>query len=342
MNLSEKVGIESFFQQQAKLPIMDVRSPGEFEHAHIPGSYNLPLFDNNERAVVGTIYKNSGNEDAVLKGLEIVGPKMVNLVKEAKKIASGNETFIHCWRGGMRSESMAWLLEMSGIKCFIVEGGYKADRRYIKRELAKPASFLILGGMTGSGKTRILKALKELGEQIIDIEQLANHRGSSFGGIGQESQPSTEQFENDLYSKWRNLDRNRTIWLEDESKSIGKVKIPDEIFLRMRQSPVIQLLVEKEIRVQALLSEYAKLDTEELKNAILRIQKKLGGLDAIDNEDFTLAIEYSLNYYDRAYLKGLGTRQTKSLYPLELESTEPLTNARKILAFVSSSKLVHD
>ncbi len=348
MNLSEKVDIESFFLPQTNLPIVDVRSPGEFEHAHIPGAYNIPLFDNNERAIVGTIYKKSGKEDAVLRGLEIVGPKMVNLVKEAKKLTLDREIFIHCWRGGMRSESMAWLFETNGIKCSIIEGGYKAYRRYIKKEMAKPASFLILGGMTGSGKTRIINALKELGEQVIDLEQLAHHRGSAFGGIGQKTQPSTEQFENNLYEIWRDLGLNKTIWLEDESKSVGQVKIPDEIFLRMRESPVIQLLVEKQMRVQALISEYAELNAEELKSAILRIQKKLGGLhtkvslDAIDNKNFAIPVEYALNYYDKAYMKGLGTRQEETLYPLELEGMEPLTNARKILAFACSKKLLLD
>jgi len=141
MNLSEKVNIDSFILRDANIPIVDVRSPGEFEHAHIPGAYSIPLFTNDERAIVGTIYKNSGKEDAVMKGLEIVGPKMVNLVKEAKKVAFNNKIYIHCWRGGMRSESMAWLFETNGIKCSIIEDGYKAYRRFIKSEMENEPLF---------------------------------------------------------------------------------------------------------------------------------------------------------------------------------------------------------
>ena len=348
MALSEKISIESFFLNNNSIPLVDVRSPGEFEHAHIPGALNIPLFDNEERATVGTIYKNSGKEDAILKSLQIVGPKMVKLVQEVKKIAPERKITIHCWRGGMRSESMAWLFETSGIKCSIVEGGYKAYRQYLKKELAKQASFLILGGMTGSGKTRILGNLKELGQQILDLESLAHHKGSAFGGIGQESQPSTEQFENNLYDIWRSMDHAKTVWLEDESKSVGGVKIPDEIFLRMRQSPVIELQVKKEKRVKSLISEYAELNADELKDAIRRIQKRLGSLntrlclEAIDNKDFGTAVDYALTYYDKAYSKGLGTRQANSLYPVELKAVNTENNAGQVLLFARSKGLLKE
>ena len=348
MNLSEKVNIDSFILKDANIPIVDVRSPGEFEHAHIPGAYNIPLFTNDERAIVGTIYKNSGKEHAVMKGLEIVGPKMVNLVKEAKKVAFNNKIYIHCWRGGMRSESMAWLFETNGIKCSIIEDGYKAYRRFIKSEMAKRASFLILGGMTGSGKTKILQALKNQGEQIIDLEHLAHHKGSAFGGIGQETQPTTEQFENNLFDIWQNLDKNKTIWLEDESKAVGGVKIPDEIFLKMRQSPVIELRLEKHYRIQELVTEYAELNANELKSAILRIQKKLGGqntkacLESIDNKDYAIAVNHALKYYDRAYLKGLAARQPDTIYPLELEGTNVLKNSKNVISFARLKGLLAD
>ena len=345
---SEKISIESFFLNNNPIPLVDVRSPGEFEHAHIPGAINIPLFDNEERATVGTIYKNSGKDDAILKGLQIVGPKMVKLVQEVKKIAPDRKITIHCWRGGMRSESMAWLFETSGIKCSIIEDGYKAYRQYLKRELVKQASFIILGGMTGSGKTRILGNLKELGQQILDLESLAHHKGSAFGGIGQKSQPSTEQFENNLYDIWRDMDHRKTIWLEDESKSVGGVKIPDEIFLRMRQSPVIELQVKKKERVKALISEYAELNTDELKDAIGRIQKKLGSLntkiclEAIDKKDFETAVDYALSYYDKAYSKGLGTRQSDTLFPVELKGMDTENNAGQVLLFARSKDLLKE
>lgn len=348
MALSEKISIESFFLNNNPIPLVDVRSPGEFEHAHIPGALNIPLFDNEERATVGTIYKNSGKDDAILKGLQIVGPKMVRLVQEVKKIAPERKINIHCWRGGMRSESMAWLFETSGVECLIIEGGYKAYRQYLKKELAKQASFVILGGMTGSGKTRILGNLKKLGQQILDLESLAHHKGSAFGGIGQELQPSTEQFENNLYDIWRGMDHAKTVWLEDESKSVGGVKIPDEIFLRMRQSPVIEIQVKKEERVKALISEYAELNADELKDAIRRIQKRLGSrntricLEAIDNKDFGIAVDYALSYYDKAYSKGLGTRQKDTLFPVELKALDTEDNAGQVLIFARSKGLLKE
>ncbi len=334
-----KINIEYFLQNQENIPLIDVRSPAEYEHAHIPGAFNIPLFDNEERAIVGTLYKNSGKESAVLKGLEIVGPKMVSFVKEARKLTPAKKLYIHCWRGGMRSESMAWLFETSGINSIIIEGGYKAYRQYIKRAFNRKASFLILGGMTGSGKTSILKKLKLLGEQVIDLEGIAKHKGSAFGGIAQDQQPSTEQFENNLYEGWRKFDLNKPIWLEDESKSIGRVQIPDEIFIRMRQSSVIEIKMSKVQRIEILEKDYTKLDPEELIQSTLRIRKRLGGLktresiEAIKQKNFNLAIDIVLDYYDKSYMKGLSSREQQTLFLINIEETDPEVNAKIIQDF---------
>jgi len=334
-----KINIEYFLQNQGNIPLIDVRSPAEYKHAHIPGALNLPLFDNEERAIVGTLYKKSGKETAVLKGLEIVGPKMVAFVKEARKLAPTKRLYIHCWRGGMRSESMAWLFETSGINSLIIEGGYKAYRQYIKKAFANEASFIILGGMTGSGKTAILNKLKLLGEQVIDLEGIAKHKGSAFGGINQDQQPSTEQFENNLYKEWRKFDLNKPIWLEDESKSIGRVQIPDEIFLRMRQSRVIEIKMPKTQRIAILEKDYTRLDPEELIQSTLRISKRLGGLktresiEAIKNNNFNLAIDIVLDYYDKSYMKGLNSREPQTLFPINIEEIDPEVNAKIIQNF---------
>ena len=334
-----KINIEYFLQNQENFPLIDVRSPAEYEHAHIPGAHNIPLFDNKERAIVGTLYKNSGKESAILKGLEIVGPKMVSFVKRARKLAPAKSLFIHCWRGGMRSESMAWLFDTSGIKSTIIEGGYKAYRQYIKRAFSQKSSFLILGGMTGSGKTAILKKIQLFGEQVIDLEGIAKHKGSAFGGIAQDQQPTTEQFENNLYEELRMFDLNKPIWLEDESKSIGRVQIPDEIFLRMRQSRVIEIKMPKIQRIKILEKEYTNLDPEELIQSTLRISKRLGGLktresiEAIKHKKFNHAIETVLVYYDKSYMKGLSNRDQQTLFPINIEGIDPEVNARIIRNF---------
>ncbi len=338
-----KINIEYFLQKQENIPLIDVRSPAEYKHAHIPGALNLPLFDNEERAIVGTLYKKSGKESAVLKGLEIVGPKMVSFVKEARKLAPAKKLYIHCWRGGMRSESMAWLFETSGITSIILEGGYKAYRQYIKKAFNREAYFLILGGMTGSGKTAILNKLKLLKEQVIDLEGIAKHKGSAFGGINQDQQPSTEQFENNIYEEWRKFDFNEPIWLEDESKSIGRVQIPDEIFLRMRQSKVIEIKMPKTQRIKILEKDYTRLDSEELIQSTLRISKRLGGLktqesiEAIKNKNFSLAIEIVLDYYDKSYMKGLNSRDPQTLFPIKINEIDPEETAKIIRNFAKNN-----
>jgi tRNA 2-selenouridine synthase len=161
----KQINIERFFDLTETIPVIDVRSPKEFEHAHIPGAINLPLFSNEERARVGICYKNEGRQAAVLLGLEIAGPKLAYFALKAQELSVNNQLVIHCWRGGMRSSSMAWLFGTLGIKTFVLEGGYKAYRRFIKNRFAEKANFIVLGGLTGSGKTEILKELAKMGQQ---------------------------------------------------------------------------------------------------------------------------------------------------------------------------------
>ena len=178
------------------VPLLDVRSPAEFEQGHIPGAINVALFTNEERARVGTIYKTQGKDEAVLEGLRIVGPKMASIVEQALELAPERKLKVHCWRGGMRSGSVGWLLRQAGFSVEVLNGGYKAYRQKVLQELANPFNFVVVGGPTGSGKTHVLKALQNSGEQVIDLEGLAHHRGSAFGHMGLEEQPSSEYFEN--------------------------------------------------------------------------------------------------------------------------------------------------
>lgn len=339
MELLKKIDVENYFLNREKAPMIDVRSPAEFEQGHIPGAVNIPLFDNDERAVVGTLYKQQGRKEAMMKGLEIVGPQMLKKAKQAMRHVVDGKLFVHCWRGGMRSESMAWLFSRLDIECTVLEGGYRAYRRYIHSQFARPWKFVILGGMTGSGKTELLHHIADMEMQMIDLEGLANHKGSAYGGIGKKGQPTTEQFENDLYLEFFKMNIDKLIWLEDESKPIGRVVIPDDIYFNMRKSKVVEVRMPKQQRIKRLAVEYAELDPEELKYSTERIKKRLGGentrlcLEAIDNKDFDKAIDISLMYYDKTYTKGLKNRDISLLNPIEINGEDMKADAALILDY---------
>jgi tRNA 2-selenouridine synthase len=318
--------IDEFLQLGETYNIVDVRTPAEFEIGHIPGAFNIPLFSNEERVIVGTIYKQKSKELAVEKGLEFVGPKLLDFVKQAKKLAKEKKILVHCWRGGMRSKSMAWLFSTSGLEAYTLIGGYKSFRRKAKELFATDTNFKIIGGYTGSGKTEVIKALAQIGEQVIDLEGIANHKGSAFGHIGEHMQPTTEQFENNLFFALKEMDTNKTIWLEDESRSIGKVWIPDEIYTQMRTAIVVVLETSNEQRLQNLVKIYAgefEENKEQLKFSIEKIEKRLGGLRtknsllAIENGDVYSAAAEILPYYDKTYSYGLSQRDEKSLIKLD-------------------------
>lgn len=334
-----KTGVEDFLRLSKLIPIIDVRSPGEFEKAHIPGAYNIPLFDNYEREQIGTKYKQNGKEEAVMAGLEIVGPKMKDLAFKAKEIANDKNILVHCWRGGMRSASMAWLFQTVGLKPIILKDGYKEYRRYSKEILSKNSRIIILSGSTGSGKTDILKELQKKGEQVVDLEGIAHHKGSAFGAIGEERQLDNEQFENNLFENYKQLDFDKTIWIEDESRSIGKNYIPTEFYDNMRKAPVIKINIGKKIRIKRLVKEYTNVDKDILIYNINRIKKRLGGLntklsiEAVENNDYATAIDYTLEFYDKAYKHGLYKRENPEIYELDLFEDNPENSAKLILEY---------
>jgi tRNA 2-selenouridine synthase len=218
-----KLEVEHFLENATGRPLIDVRSPAEFAHAHIPGAISLPLFSNEERAVIGTLYKQQGREVAMMKGLSYYGANMQRIISDLKNYTDDKEVFVHCWRGGMRSGVVAWMLDLFGYKVSTLNRGYKDFRKSAIDSFNGPKNILILGGKTGSAKTEVLNALKKQGEQIIDLEALAHHKGSAFGDLGEAASPSQEQFENDLFMHFRELDWNKAIWLEDESQRIGLI-----------------------------------------------------------------------------------------------------------------------
>lgn len=310
--------------------LLDVRSPGEFTQGHIPGALSFPLFSDEERAQVGTLYKQNGKEAAMLRGLDIVGPKMGDFVRQAGRLAHDKRLAVHCWRGGQRSGSMAWLLRTAGFEVVTLSGGYKNYRRHVLEYFEHlPFQFVVLGGRTGSGKTKILHALRGFGEQIVDLEALAHHKGSSFGSIGEMPQPTVEQFENDVFDALRRLDPSRRVWLENESRSIGRVFIPPGLWAAMKKALLLNVEIPDADRVQNLVADYADCPAGELEAAFQRIDRKLGGqhlkaaLEALEQRDFAAAAGIALAYYDKTYQHGLDTNPSPDIRRLKFNCSDP-------------------
>ena len=335
--IPEKIQTGKFLELAESTPVIDVRSPSEFNSGHIPRAINIPLFNDQERAAVGIRYKKEGRIPAILEGLKLSAPMMAEKLSQAIAAAKEGKVLVHCWRGGMRSESMAWLFSLGDIRSEIMEGGYKAYRNYILERLSEKNKMIVLGGLTGSSKTYILRYLKSAGHQIVDLEGLANHKGSAFGALGELPQPLTEQFANNLYDEWKLNDNFLPFWVEDESRSIGSVFIPDCFYENMQNSPAVILMMDVKLRLPRLITEYSTYPQEALKSAVLRISKRLGGdntrdaINAIEQGDHSKAIEITLMYYDKAYQYGLKKKNSSNLIFVETDTDDIETNAMKIL-----------
>ncbi len=339
----EIIEISEFLNLRDKgILVVDVRTPAEFSESHIPKAFNIPLFTDDERVIVGTKYKKSNREAAVMQGLDFVGPKLTSYIKALRKQPNRKDVLIHCWRGGMRSSSMAWLFDLYGYNVKVLKGGYKAYRKHVISGFETKVPLIVVGGMTGSGKSEILHALKSKGKQIIDLEGIANHKGSAFGALGQDIQPTTSQFQNNLFEIWRLLDYDKPIWIEDESANIGKVSLPKELFNQIRESKLVLIELDKEIRIKRLIIEYAIFSEDELIQSVNRISKRLGDkhtqlcIDAIKNKDYHLVADLTLNYYDKAYRNGLSKRDKDSISTIEISEN----NIEIIAQLVINSTLI--
>lgn len=316
--MPKALAIQEFLPAIREIPLVDVRSEGEFAHGHIPGATSIPLFDNTERAEIGTLYKQVGKQQAILRGLEIAGAKMRHLSETALATASNGKIAMHCWRGGMRSGSVAWLFERLGLEVFVLTGGYKAYRRLCREMFAFPWQLVVIGGRTGSQKTRILSELPAHGLQVVDLEALANHRGSAFGYAPDGLQPSQEQFENDLGWSLFHTRRDQPLFIEDESRLIGRMHIPHELWLQMRAAPVYFLEWSLEERVEFLTREYTAPQAKMLEN-LNAIKKRLGlerhkeAVAALMAGDMAQVCRIILDYYDRAYTHGLSQRRPETI-----------------------------
>ena len=303
----------------AEGPVIDVRSPKEFNQGHIPGALNLPLFTDKEREIVGLTYKKKGKEEAILLGLRITIPKLHKLSASIKNINNKKSNYLnskdsfflkfYCWRGGMRSSSIAWLAKRSGFQVSRLDGGYKSYRKWVLNQFQKQWHLRVLGGRTGTGKTDLLQSISNQGISIIDLEGLANHRGSSFGGLGLPPQPSTQNYENLLAESLDLCERNMPlgIWIEDESPNLGKCRIPNELFEQIKVAPIIEITRSKKERIKQLVKVYSKHSKVELKESTMRISRRLGPLrtaqaiKAIEDSNWEFACEAMLDYYDKCY-----------------------------------------
>lgn len=360
----QRLNIISFLELAQQHLVLDVRSPGEFLQAHIPGAKNLPLFTDEERKVVGTAYKQQSREIAIKVGLDYFGPKMRKMVEQVeawlaerqKETGVADKTvLVHCWRGGMRSAGVAWLLELYGFKVYSLAGGYKKFRHWVIDSFRVPYQFRILGGYTGSGKSYVLRTLGERGASIVDLEGIASHKGSAFGNIGLPPQPSQEMFENVLawnlrkqaalfYTDLTAIEKpavpEATIWLEDESQRIGLVNIPHPLWIHMRQCPVYFLDIPFEERLKHITVEYGPLDKKKMADAIQRIQKRLGPMETkmalqfLEENEIADCFRILLKYYDKWYLKGLQNREDLKtlLKNLPAETVAHDTNATLVLS----------
>jgi len=341
-----EIDIKRFLKKSDFVPVFDVRSPKEYNKGHIPGAINFPLFDNEERTLIGTTYKKKGRDAAIEKGFEITTPKLSEWIAKAREFSDQNEFLIHCWRGGLRSKSLAWLFDVSGIQTNILSGGYKSYRRYILDQFNNPLHILVIGGMTGSGKTEVLRALEISGQQVLDLEKIAHHKGSAFGGIGEKDQNTNEQFENNLFKVINKLNKQKTIWIEDESRKIGSNYIPLGIFSQIRESPTICLDLNREMRIERLINDYASYVPDQIVEGIMKISKRLGGLntklalEALDNKDFYRVADIVLIYYDKTYTYNLLQRDPKKIHYLKIREFNSAIMANQAIELARTSKLL--
>lgn len=322
------IGVEEFVAKSRALPVLDVRSPGEYKQGHIPGAKSFPLFDDGERAEVGTLYKQVGQVQAIERGMEIVGGKMKTMFAEGLASALDGKLMVHCWRGGKRSESVANLLAVAGLEVFVLTGGYKAYRNWVLAQFDLPQQYLVLGGLTGSGKTRILHHLRSQGQAILDIEAHAAHRGSAFGRLGQTVYVSPQQFENGMAQDLEAF-KGRWIWLEDESRVLGGLTLPQRLWEQKQASPVLYIEIPDAERVRLLLEDYGSMDHPGIADSIRKISQSLGGLrtqqalaalEADDAEALTLML---LAYYDKLYMNSLANKPQGFVHRLRFDRFEP-------------------
>ena len=323
-------------------PIVDVRSPSEFCQGHLPGAINIPLFSDIEREIIGKSYKKESRLKAILNGLKATLPKTRKILEiifqtAIKKEGVNKSLRIYCWRGGMRSNAFAWLARTIGIKTYILKGGYKSYRKWVLYQFEADLPIRLIGGKTGTRKTDLLNFINKENIYVIDLEGIANHRGSSFGSLGMEKQPSTQQFENILAESLSNFHKSKAneIWIEAESSNLGKCRIPNKLYSNMKKAPVLEIIKTKHERVKNLVEVYSQNSQTELKDAVNKISNRLGpqrtteALISIEKKEWSKACEAMLDYYDKCYEYEL--KKAKNINSINLSGLNLESSLNKIL-----------
>lgn len=328
------ISIDEFIAQSPSAHLLDVRSESEHMRGHFPGAFNIPILNDEHRKEVGTLYKQKGRQEAVIRGFELAGPKFGAFIKEVKKRSVQYPTgplLLYCWRGGMRSAIAEWILTLAGFQTLRLKGGYKSFRQWALNTLIKEKNILVLGGKTGSGKTELLQHLRTQGERVIDLEYLACHKGSAFGGLGQLPQPTNEHFENMLALEWTKIPdhgQQAFAWLENESRTIGKNQLPNPVYDQIRKARTLEIVVEDSIRLKRILAEYACFSAEQLIERTSTLKKRLGGqhlkesLEYLDAGNMQAWAKKMLDYYDKAYAYGMEQREKEKVYKIELKGED--------------------
>ena len=299
---------------------------------------------------MGTAYKQQSREVAVKLGLDFFGPKMRTIVEQVEEIfANENSIYpnkktilVHCWRGGMRSAGVAWLLDLYGYNVSTLVGGYKTYRNWVLQQFENPWKLQVLGGYTGSAKTEVLHEMQKRNIPVVDLEKMANHKGSAFGAQ-EGGQPRQEMFENELAMSLDAVS-GKLFWVEDESQRIGNNNIPNAFWNMMRSSPVYFIDIPFEERLAFIGTNYGKLQSIEITEAIQRIKKRLGPLEAktallaIEEDRWSDCFSILLKYYDKHYKKGLENRVAlnKLLTVINCSTVDPQKNADAVTAIATN------
>jgi tRNA 2-selenouridine synthase len=329
--------------------IIDVRSPSEYAEDHLPGAINLPVLDDDERAETGTLYKQVSSFIAKRRGAALTTANISrHLNTTLKDLPEGSRLLIYCWRGGMRSRSMALVLSSIGWKISLVQGGYQTWRRQIVAGLDKstdPINIILLDGQTGSAKTAILKEMAALGAQTLDLEGIANHRGSAFGAHADTPQPGQKRFETLIWQDLRRFDLTQPVYVEAESSLVGKRRLPSRLWAEMKRAPRIIIEASTSARADYLVSAYPDLasNSRQLRASIDLLAPRHSGTQIAQWHQMAgsghfqaLAESLIITHYDTAYDRA---RQRRG--PVQLHTIQATDLAQTTLTALAKAILEH-